>query len=156
MRQSNLAITYQALGRSEESMRLRRDVYSGRLKLNGKEHQRTFIAALNYAYSLGQLRHFEEAKSLLRKTIRVARRVLGENHELTFRMRWCYGKALYSDANAPLDDLREAVLKHEELERIARRVLGGAHPMVAGIEKDLRNARILLAAHETPSTRTSA
>ena len=57
---------------------------------------------------------------------------------------------------APLDDLREAVLKHEELERIARRVLGGAHPMVAGIEKDLRNARILLAAHETPSTRTSA
>jgi len=109
-----------------------------------------------HAYSLGQLRHFEEAKSLLRKTIRVARRVLGENHELTLRMRWCYGKALYSDANAPLDDLREAVLKHEELERIARRVLGGAHPMVAGIEKDLRNARILLAAHETPSTRTSA
>ena len=47
--QSNLANTYQKLGRLEEALRLRRDVYSGRLKLNGEEHEKTLIAANNYA-----------------------------------------------------------------------------------------------------------
>ena len=39
----------------------------------------------------------------------------------------------------------------EELERIARRVLGDAHPTTTGIEKDLKNWRVALAARETPS-----
>ena len=39
---------------------------------------------------------------------------------------------------ATLDDLREAVTTLEETTRIARRVLGGAHPTTVGIEGDLR------------------
>ena len=74
------------------------------------------------------LKRFEEAKSLLRKTMPVARRVLGESHDLTLRMRWSYAAALYEDNGATLDDLREAVTTLEETTRIARRVLGGAHP----------------------------
>ena len=38
-----------------------------------------------------------------------------------------------------------------ETERIARRVLGGAHPDAVGVEKDLRAARAALRARETPS-----
>ena len=38
----------------------------------------------------------------------------------------------------------------EELERTARRVLGGAHPDTMGIEKSLRYARAVLHARETP------
>ena len=55
------------------------------------------------------------------------------------------------DPGATLDDLREAVATMEDVERIARRVLGGAHPTTKGIEKDLKNWRVALAARETPS-----
>ena len=49
---------------------------------------------------------------------------------------------------ATLDDLRKAVTTLEDAERIARRVLGGAHPDTVGIENDLRHARAALAARE--------
>ena len=81
----------------------------------------------------------------------VARRVLGESHELTLRMRRIYAEALYRDAGATLDDLREAVSTLEPAERIARRVLGGPHPTTTGIETVLRYARAALRARETPS-----
>ena len=88
------------------------------------------------------------AKSLLRETIPVARRVLGESHDLTIRMRSHYAQALCRDANATLDDFREAVTMLEDTERVARRVLGGAHPLTTGIEQNLRAARGMLHARE--------
>ena len=69
------------------------------------------------------LQRFEEAKSLMRKTMPVARRVLGESRELTLLIRWHYAKALYKDAGVTLDDLREAVTTLEEIGRTARRVI---------------------------------
>ena len=74
----------------------------------------------------------------MRKTIPVARRALGASHETTLKMRWIYAKALYKDDGATLDDLREAVTTLVEIEPIARRVLGGAHPLVEAIEWHLR------------------
>ena len=50
------------------------------------------------------------------------------------------------------EDLREAVTTLEETERIARRVLGGAHPLVVRIEFVLRQSRAALRARETPSS----
>ena len=76
------------------------------------------------------------------------RRVFGESHEFPFRMRWNYAVALYRDPAAPLDDFREAVTTLEDLERTARRVFGGAHPLVAGIERNLRKAQAALRARE--------
>ena len=148
--QSNLANTHRALGRFEESARLRQDVYSVRLKLLGESHERTLSTAYNYALSLLGLERFEEAKSLLRKTMPVARRVLGEGNDMTLRLRWTYAKALYEDDGAMLDDLRESVSMFEDEGRIAQRVLGGAHPTTEGIEKELRYARAVLRARETP------
>ena len=78
----------------------------------------------------------------------VARRVSGDDHENTLRMRWIYEKTLYGAPGATLDDLREAVTTLEEIERIARRVLGGAHPTTTGIDDHLRNARTVLSARE--------
>ena len=86
----------------------------------------------------------------------VARRVLGESHELTLRMRWGYAKALYKDDGATLDDLREAVATLADTERTARRLLGGAHPLTTGIDDHLRNARAALRARETPPPSGSA
>ena len=62
-----------------------------------------------------------------------------------------YAKALCFDDAATLDDLREAVTTLEEIERIARRVLGGAHPLTMQVEKSLRISRAALRARETPS-----
>ena len=76
--------------------------------------------------------------------IPVARRVLGENDEVMFAMRLNYADSLYKDEGATLDDLREAVTTPEDGRRIARRVLGGGHPISAAFERYLRNARAAL------------
>ena len=93
--QANLANSYQLLGRHEEAISMRRDVYSGRLEVHGEEHPETLRAANNYALSLITRKHFEEARSLLRKMVPVARRVLGEANDLTLKMRWLSARALY-------------------------------------------------------------
>ena len=82
----------------------------------------------------------------------VARRVLGECHDTTLKTRWICAASLYQDDCATLDDLREAVTTLEDAGRIARRVLGSAHPTTGGIEDDLRKSRAVLRARETPST----
>ena len=130
-------------------MRMRQDVYSGCLRLFG-EHEQTVIAANNLASSLLGLKRLEEARSLVRKTMPATRRVHGDRHIITLKLRINYAKALYNDSGATLDNLREAVTTLEDTERIARRVLGSAHPLTTAIEFDLRRGRDALRARETP------
>ena len=66
-------------------------------------------------------------------------------------MRWTCAAALYNNTGATLDDLREAATTLEDPERIARRVLGVAHPMAVGIGEALRAVRAALGNRETPS-----
>ena len=115
-----------------------------------EENERTIMSAHNYVNLLLDLRRFEEAKALLRKTIPVARRVLGACNESTLKMRSNYASTLYADPTASLDDVREAVRRLEDIERTARRVLGGAHPTVAQIEQSMQYARDTLCVRETP------
>ena len=65
-----------------------------------------------YADSLSSLQRFEEAKSLLRKVMPVARRVLGEGNETSIRMRLCYAKALVLDEYLERKSV-DAVLRQE-------------------------------------------
>ena len=150
--QGNLAITYEELGRHEEALEIKREVYIGRLKLSGKDNYDTIRESNNYTDTLVRHKRFEEAKSVLRKMMPVARRVLGENNEITLKTRAIYARLLHEDPAATLDDLRKAVTTLEEIERTARRVLGGAHPLtVRGIEVELRKSQAALRARETPS-----
>ncbi len=90
----------------------------------------------------------KEARSILRKMMPVARRVLGDCHELTLKMRWNYAVALYEDPAATLDELREAANTLEDTARIARRVLGPSHPILVGgnsIQRSLGLAQARLA-----------
>ena len=146
--QGNLAITYNRLLRFEEALRLRREVFSGLLNLHGDQHFDTLREANNLATSLVNLKRFEEAKSLLRKSIPVARRVLGEGDQLTLTLRWAYANALFSGESATLDDLREAVTTLEDAERTARRLLGGTHPTTVDIGRSLRVMRAALRVRE--------
>ena len=69
----------------------------------------------------------------------------------TIRMSRNYARALYNDSDATLDDLREAMMAFEDLAATARRVLGGAHPLLGWIERHLRESRAALRARETSS-----
>ena len=95
---------------------------------------------------------FKEVKSLRRKAIPVARRVLGEGHDVTFRMRWAYAGALYMDEAATLDDLREAVTTLEDVGRTARRVFGSSHPETPRVQRALEDAREALARRAAASS----
>ena len=109
-------------------------------------------AAYNYTTALADLNRHKEIKELLLRTIPVARRTLGEGNDITLAMRSLYAETLYKKDGTTLDDLREAVTTLEDTTRIARRVLGGAHPDTVGIEYNLQKARAALAARETPPT----
>ena len=150
--QTNLAKTYQSLGREEDALQMRRDVYSGHLKLHGEEHHHSLLAASNYAGSLFSLQRFEEAKSLLRRTTPVARRILGDSKETTLKMLWIHAEMLCEDDGTTLDDLRELVTTLEDSARGARRVYGSAHPFAKGCEYYLQRLRAVLAARETPGS----
>ena len=143
--QGNLACTYQMLGRFEEALPLQQDVYSARLKRLGEENRETLVAATCYANSLVQRQRFEEVKVLMRKMIPVARRFLGENTNLTLKMRWIYAMALYEDPSATLDDVREAVETLESIARSWKLVLGEAHPEMPQVQGALKDAREALA-----------
>ena len=120
------------------------------MRLNGEDHRETLREAGNYARSLTEFERFEEAKSLMRKTMPVARRVLGDNNDDVLRMRGIYAQTLFEDPAATLDDLREAVTTLEDMEPIARRLLGNSHPTVRATEFGLRQTRAALRARETP------
>ena len=60
------------------------------------------------------------------------------------RGRHDYARVLYRDPAATLDDLRESVATFEETARIARRVLGGTHPLTSAIEEDLLKTQATL------------
>ena len=112
------------------------------MKLLGREDSQTLTAANNFADSLCDLDHLDEAKLLLRKTIPVARRVLGEGKETTLRMRCSYARMLSLEAGESVADaLREAVDTLEDVVRISRRVLGDAHPLTKTTEAHLRPVR---------------
>ena len=108
-------------------------------------------AVSNCATSLFLLNNHKEGKSLLRKSIPVARRIHGESDTITLTLQMNYARALYDDPSATLGDLRESVETLEKTARIARRVFGSAHPEVVRVEKDLHSARVVLAARERQS-----
>ena len=126
-------------------MRLQQDVYSGTLRLEGEESRNTLLEANNYALNLHHMRRFEEVRSLLRKTMPVARRVLGELHRLALKMRWLYARALYMDKGVSLDDRREAVATLESVANSWKRVFGQAHPETPMVQGALKHARGALA-----------
>jgi hypothetical protein len=146
--QSNRANAYRSLGQIEKALSMRQEIYARRLKLSGEEHVETIREAICYALNLIGSSRFEEAKSLLLKTMPVARRVLGDTHEYTLKVRCTYAGALYKDDGATLDELREALTTLEELALTARRVMGGEHPLTRVIDRALGASREALSARD--------
>ena len=60
-------------------------------------------------------------------------------------MRWAYAGAFCKDANATLDDLREAVTTLESVANSWKQVFGQAHPETPKVQGALEMARKTLA-----------
>jgi len=90
------------------------------LKLSGEENILTLRETICYAMGLIASSRFGDAKALLRKTLPVARRVLGENDLLPLSMRTNYARALYADTSATLGacNVQERPNVHELLPRL--------------------------------------
>ena len=67
-------------------------------------------------------------------------------------MSWVYAAVLYEDPTATLEDLREAATTLEDAVPIARRVMGGGHPITEDMEANLRLARAAVGRRETPGS----
>ena len=69
-----------------------------------------------------------------------------------------FARMARADCSSPMSGkhwrgLTRSLTMLEDAERIARRVLGGAHPFTVGVEKSLRNARTVLAARDGDDVR---
>ena len=89
---------------------------------------------------------FKSSKPLIRER-KIA--LQGEHNFFgsAIRMKLVYASAVDGDV-ATLDVIRDSVTRLEEIERVARRVLGGAHPTTEAIEDALKDARAALRARE--------
>ena len=128
----NVANCLKALGRVEEELALRREIYAGHLILRGPlDSTTTIVSALNLGVSLNDHGRYAESKAFFRENLGPDsdfQRALGREHFYTLRARVIYATALYEDSDASIGDIREAVNILEDVCRRARRVLGDAHP----------------------------
>ena len=97
-------------------------------------------AANNYALTLLELQRFEEAKGILRRTVPVAQRTLGAEHELTLSLREDLSHATL-DGESSAEEKREALRILEEVAGVIRRILGPAHPNTLYTQRNLERYR---------------
>ena len=100
--------------------------------------------------SLAGLERFEEAKSLLRKMMPVARRVFGEGNRLTLALRKHYAEALFAPENASQDDQREAVAVLADDAKARQRIFGSSHPYTVGALRMQERAKMRLEDVDAP------
>ena len=143
--QTNLANTYRSLGRLKEALLLRQEVYARISALHGLNRD-TLLTAANLASTLvDDLEQFDEARAFLRDRIPEAIRVLGKDHDLTFKLQRIYAQCLYENDGASLEDITAAVATLEDLDRRQTRIFGAAHPQTNTTRFFLAEAREKLA-----------
>ena len=146
---TNLANCLYLLGRTEDCLRMRREIFADSLRLNGPDDEDTIIDALALVRSLINDYLYEEARTLVRDVLPRSRRTLGNGHYLTLDLQCEYACAISLDAKSPLGDVREAVAILEEAVRTIRRIMGAHHPDFAIYRGYLESASMRLADDES-------
>ena len=141
--QTNLAITYEMLGRREEALQMRRDVYSGHLRHRdlGPLHQSTLGAALNLSTSLVDAGNYAEARAFMRDQMELARRAFGADHPVTLDFQWGYSRAFTLDKDVSAEQLAEVATTLEKTLEISQRVCGREHPRTCSVRGELTIAK---------------
>ena len=124
---------------------MRREVYSGTLRIQGEDSLEALVETLNLALILQDTGNRPEAKELLRARIPVAERSLGRENYVYFRLRWTYAKSLADADDATFDDLVRAEAILDDTYTRFRRVMGDRHPDTPRIHEILLAMREVLA-----------
>ena len=96
--QSSLASCRSDLGRDDEALVLRREIYTRRVVTLGVSHERTILSGCSLSISLNKLRLYTESKTFTRdQLLPEARRSLGADHDLTLRSSQTLAHALCDD-----------------------------------------------------------
>ena len=142
---TNVANCYDYLGRKDEALVIRREIYAWRRINLGFSNDLTQTAALNVSHSLIESGRIPEAKSICYEVIGA----LPPDKLISFnmlRLRQKLAWAEFDDGN-----LREAQAMYEDLERSTLRVLGPAHPLTQGVKTYLKVTRSRRAAATLPA-----
>ena len=142
---TNVANCYDYLGRKDEALVIRREIYAWRRINLGFSNDLTQTAALNVSHSLIESGRIPEAKSICYEVIGA----LPPDKLISFnmlRLRQKLAWAEFDDGN-----LREAQAMYEDLERSTLRVLGPAHPLTQGVQSYLKATRSRRAAATLPA-----
>ena len=143
--QGNLANSYAALGRFEQSLNITRDIYARSSALHGKDNAYTLVTAGNLVASLvDDLEQFDEAKAFLRDRIPEAIRTLGKDSDITFRLQRMYAQCHYENDDASREDVTTAIAQLEDLDRRGTRIYGASHPQTRATRCHLKRARAKL------------
>ena len=123
---------------------MKREIYTGWIRLSGERDEQTFRAASNLALVLSRrLQHKVEAKELLRKVLPLSRRVQGDDDLQTLKMQLTYGDCLATALDATPEDFLEAEKLLDTVERRYRRIFGENHPFTTQCQDRLRRARVM-------------
>ena len=146
---SEIADCHDGLGRKEEALEFRREIYARYLALSPDVSARSIShRALCLSGSLNDTGRRAEAATFLRKHLPEARRALGVRDPTYLCPRRNYAFSLYRDDGVrhyqddgpSRDNVVEAVAILEDTSSTARQILGPAHPLNDGIQRYLVEA----------------
>ena len=143
--QSNLANTYQQLGRFQDALVIHRKSYAYMLE-SGENPRYTLLALFNLANTLTKMGNCAEVVSLLRDedALSSAESVFGPEDPHTLTISGTYATALLESPGATRDDMEKAIEILEKAERTSRRVSGEGHYRSLEAVRDLKSARVIL------------
>merc|ERR1712129_349535 len=126
---TSLASCLADLGRHDEALVLKREIYARRVVISGVSHERTIQAGVSLAQSLKSLELWNEAITLLRDPLLpAARQSLGSDDHVTLALHQNLASALQDSPKCTRDDLLEAEIIMQDVVQRRRRVFGPAHP----------------------------
>ena len=146
--QSNLADCIDDLGRCDEALVLRREVYARQVATFGMPHKNTILEGYNLADSMIKLELYDESTTMVRdELLPAARRLLGPDHDLTISLNENLAKCIVmANSDYTRDDLLKADMILQDVVQRRRRVLGPAHPETLKAEDMLFTLREYLQA----------
>ena len=124
MAETNLAKAFEAVGRHDESLEIRRGLLERTKACMGATDQDTFVDALNLGNSLYDTGKFEEAKALLPEYVDSCCATYGPDHRLTLKLRFALCRARGVVWDGSYEEVCASDKDLEDIDRRVRRVLG--------------------------------
>ena len=114
---------------------------------HGAEHPRTLHAAQNLVATLMRCDKVREARDFFRDNdfLATSKRVLGAEHPMTLRFRWCCFDVILYDEDSSVDELVECVEGLDAVLKTMQRVHGKLHPETRTVQQTLGRAQQRLA-----------